>query len=226
MNETKQEQALPEAKKPLTQDPHLIGQVPKWTVSVGILLIGVIYYFLPEELTFGPTWVLLVIELAFILPLWIFWATGHILSYKVTRRISFFVLGIVTLALAIGVFLLITHLATFTNGITLLRTAVLLWLFNILVFTLWYWDTDGGGPRKRHEAKHKAADLMFPQQANGASWAPDFFDYLFVAFTAATAFSPTDTAPLTPLAKTLMMIEGIISLLIVAVLISRVANIF
>ncbi len=67
---------------------------------------------------------------------------------------------------------------------------------------------------------------MFPQQANGESWAPDFFDYLFVAFTAATAFSPTDTSPLTRSAKILMMIEGIISLLIVAILISRVANIF
>jgi uncharacterized membrane protein len=226
MSETKQEPTWPDAKKPSMQDPHLIGQVPKWTVSAGILLIGVIYYFLPGILTFGPTWVLLAIELTLILPLWIFWATGHTLSYKVTRRISFFVLGIVTLALTIGVFFLIIHLATFTNGINLLRTAVLLWLFNILVFALWYWDTDGGGPRKRHEARHKAADLMFPQQANGASWAPDFFDYLFVAFTAATAFSPTDTAPLTPLAKTLMMIEGIISLLIVAILISRVANIF
>ena len=118
------------------------------------------------------------------------------------------------------------HLSAFTSGFKFLRTAALLWLFNILVFALWYWDTDGGGPRKRHEANHKATDLMFPQQANGASWAPDFFDYIFVAFTAATAFSPTDTAPLTRLAKTLMMIEGVISLLIVAILISRVANIF
>jgi hypothetical protein len=226
MRETKQEPTWPHTKKLSMQDPHLIGQVPKWTVSIGILLIGVIYYFLPEELTFGPTWVLLVIELALILPLWIFWVTGHTLSYKVTRRISFLLLGIITLALIIGVFFLVTHLAAFTSGIKLLRTAALLWLFNILVFALWYWDTDGGGPRKRHEAKHKAVDLLFPQQTNGASWAPEFFDYLFVAFTAATAFSPTDTAPLTLLAKTLMMIEGIISLLIVAILISRVANIF
>jgi hypothetical protein len=226
MRETKQEPTWPHAKKLSMQDPLLIGQVPKWTVSIGILLIGVIYYFLPGELTFGPTWILLVIELALILPLWIFWATGHTLSYKVTRRMSFLLLGIITLALVLGVFFLITHLAAFTSGIKLLRTAALLWLFNILVFALWYWDTDGGGPRKRHEAMHKAADLMFPQQANGASWAPELFDYLFVAFTAATAFSPTDTAPLTPLAKMLMMIEGIISLLIVAILISRVANIF
>jgi uncharacterized membrane protein len=97
---------------------------------------------------------------------------------------------------------------------------------NILVFALWYWDTDGGGPRKRHETGHRAADLMFPQQANGESWTPQFFDYLFLAFTAATAFSPTDTYPLTTKAKLLMMIQSILSLIIVALLVSRVANIF
>ena len=226
MNETKQQQAVPATKKPFEQGPHLIGRVPKWTVSIGILLIGVIYYFLPSALTVGPAWGLLAVELVLISPLWIFWGTGHILPYNVTRRISLLLLAVVTLALAIGVFLLITHLSAFTSGINLLRTAALLWIFNILVFALWYWDTDGGGPRKRHEANHKAIDLMFPQQANGDSWAPEFFDYLFVAFTAATAFSPTDTYPLTPAAKSLMMIEGIISLLIVAILISRVANIF
>ncbi len=226
MNWTEQERTLLDAKKPFMQGPHLIGQVPKWTVSIGILLIGTIYYFLPPELTFGPTWALLAIELVLLLPFWIFWATGHILPYNVTRRMSLSLLGVVTVALAIGVVFLITHLSTFTSAIELLRTAILLWLFNMLVFALWYWDTDGGGPRKRHEANHKAADLMFPQQANGESWSPDFFDYLFVAFTAATAFSPTDTYPLTPQAKILMMIEGAISLTIIAILIGRVANIF
>ncbi len=226
MSEIEQEQMWVDEKKPSLQNSHSIRQVPKWTVSLSFLLTGLIYYFLPEKLTVGPNWALLAIEFALISPLWIFWVTGHTLSYKVTHRISFFLLGVVTLALAIGVFFLIIHLGTFTIGLQLLRTAILLWLFNMLVFALWYWDTDGGGPRKRHEANHKAADLLFPQQANGASWAPEFFDYLFVAFTAASAFSPTDTAPLTPLAKTLMMIEGIISLLIVAVLVSRVANIF
>ena len=226
MDKTTQDEAAQDVKKNFMQDPHLVGQIPKWTVSIGILLIGAIYYFLPSELTFGPDWTLLAVELVLLLPFWIFWATGHILPYSITRRLSLLLLGVVTLALIIGVIFLITDLSAFTNGIKLLRTAALLWLFNILVFALWYWDTDGGGPRKRHEANHKAIDFMFPQQANGESWAPDFFDYLFVAFTGATAFSPTDTYPLTPQAKILMMIEGIISLTIIAILISRVANIF
>ena len=212
--------------KPFERGPHLIGQVPKWGVSVGILLIGIIYYFLPNELTFGTNWVLLAVEIALLLPLWIFWASGRALSYRLTRRMSLLLLGVVTLALAVGVLFFVIRLGTFTSGFKLLYTAALLWISNILVFALWYWDTDGGGPRKRHEAEHKAVDLMFPQQANGEGWKPQFFDYFFVAFTAATAFSPTDTYPLTTKAKSLMMIQSIISLVVVALLVSRVANIF
>ena len=228
MNQTQQEQAASKRTSPFFQDPHLIGLAPRWTVSIGILLTGVIYLFLPSELTLGPDWALLAIELVLISPLWIFWATGHTLSYRTTRIISFVILGFVTVGLGIAVIFLILDLPHLKNGFTLLRTAALLWVFNLLVFTLWYWDTDGGGPRKRHEANHKAEDLQFPQQQDGNSgqWAPDFIDYLFVAFTGATAFSPTDTYPLTHRAKILMMIEASISLIIVAVLISRVANIF
>ncbi|GAC1364302.1 MAG: hypothetical protein PVS3B1_24540 [Ktedonobacteraceae bacterium] len=219
-------QASTTAIKPFEQAPHLIGRVPKWSVSLGILLSGIIYFFLPGELTFGPSWDLLAVELVILLPLWIFWASGRALPPHVLRRTSLLLLAIVTLALATGVLLLIIDLSSFKSGLKLLRTAGLLWAFNILVFALWYWDTDGGGPRSRHEAGHKASDLMFPQQANGQSWMPDFFDYLFVAFTASTAFSPTDTYPLTIPAKFLMMIQSIISLMLVAVVVSRVANIF
>ncbi len=223
---TTEEQPLFTRIRPFERAPHLAGRLPKWGLSIGVLLIGVIYYLLPDELTIGPGWVLLVIEIVLLTPLWIFWATGRALSIRITRRTSLLLLGIVTLALAIGVLFLIQDLSAFKSGIKLLRTAGLLWAFNVLVFALWYWDTDGGGPSKRHAAGHKAVDLMFPQQANGQSWMPDFFDYLFVAFTTATAFSPTDTYPLTQRAKLLMMIESIISLMLVAIVVSRVANIF
>jgi hypothetical protein len=228
VNQTKQEQASSRNTRPFFQDPHLTGIAPRWTVSIGILLTGVIYLFLPSQLTLGPDWALLAIELVLILPLWIFWVTGHTLSYRTTRIFSFVILGFVTVGMVLAVILLILDLPYLKSGFLLLRTAGLLWAFNVLVFALWYWDTDGGGPRKRHEANHKAVDLQFPQQADGNSgqWAPDFLDYLFVAFTGATAFSPTDTFPLTHRAKLLMMVEASISLIIVAILISRVANIF
>ena len=164
MNHTPPEQATSRHTPPLFQDPHLTGIAPRWTVSIGILLTGVIYLFLPSELTLGPDWALLAIELVLISPLWIFWATGHTLSYRTTQIISFVILGFVTVGLVTAVIFLIIDLAHFKSGFTLLRTAGLLWVFNVLVFSLWYWDTDGGGPRKRHEANHKAEDLQFPQQ--------------------------------------------------------------
>lgn len=213
------------AIKPFEKGPHLVERVPKWEVTIGVLFIGVIYFFLPDDLTFGPSWGLLAIEVVLLLPLWIFWMTGHALSFHVTRRASMVLLGAVTLGLAIGVLFLIRDLPAFKNGLHLLQTAALLWVFNVLVFALWYWNTDGGGPRNRHQPDFKPKDLLFPQQANGDKWTPEFFDYLFVAYTAATAFSPTDTYPLTARAKLLMMVEGIISLMLVAIVVSRVANI-
>ncbi len=104
---------------------------------------------------------------------------------------------------------------------------MLLWSFNVLVFALWYWEVDGGGPLKRHLSGHQAADFMFPQQAKGntSGWAPHFLDYLFLAFTGATALSPADTYPLTRTAKALMMIEAIISVTVIVILVGRGVNI-
>jgi hypothetical protein len=228
MHHTPPQQPSSRHTLPLLHDPHLTGIAPRWTVSIGILLTGVIYLLLDSRLKLGPDWALLVIELVLIVPLWIFWFTGHTLSYPTTRLISFVLLGFVTAGLVIAISILIHDLTHFKRGFTLLQTAGLLWVFNVLVFALWYWHIDSGGPRKRHDMNYKAVDLQFPQQQDGnqEQWAPDFIDYLFVAFTGATAFSPTDTFPLTHRAKLLMMLEASISLIILAVLISRVANIF
>jgi hypothetical protein len=225
MSETKQASSVDEIEHDPPITPHHVGQVPQWTVSVGILLIGILYLFLPEKLTIGPNWLLLALETAVLAPLWVFYLAGRILPYRVVRMLSLILLGLVTIALAGSVVTLIIELPSIKAGNTLLRTAALLWLSNVVVFGLWYWDTDGGGPRKRHETGHVATDFLFPQQANGTSWAPQFADYVFVAFTAATAFSPTDTYPLTQRAKILMMIQSIISLMIIGILVSRVANI-
>lgn len=200
----------------------------RWTAIVGALLIGVLYAFLPDKLRVGPPWLLLVIEVVLVLPIASSWATGKFLSYNFIRTLSLIVLGFAALGLAISLVLLIRTLAGITQAGVLLRSAGLLWASNVLVFGLIYWEVDGGGPRARHMKGHRAADFMFPQQAMNDldNWIPLFFDYLFVAFTGATAFSPTDTYPLTRRAKALMMLEGILSFLIVAILIGRVANIF
>jgi len=161
----------------------------------------------------------------FVVPLAVDVLTAWNLSHKVRRLLVLVPLGVSTLALIVGVALLILSLPTDTHATNLLRTAALLWAFNILVFALWYWEFDGGGQWKRHLAGHRAADFLFPQQAAGEHWVPHFLDYLFVAFTGATALSPADTYPLTRLAKMLMMLEAVLSLTVIGILIARAVNI-
>jgi uncharacterized membrane protein len=199
----------------------------KWAAIVGVLAVGVLYMFLPERLTIGPSWLLLVIEVVVLLPLVFSELTRRRFSHFTMRVYALILLGMVTLALAVGIVLLVISLPTYKHATDLLGSAAILWIVNILVFGLWYWEVDGGGPVKRHLSGHKAADFMFPQQANGndGSWAPHFLDYLFLAFTGATALSPADTFPLTRQAKTLMMIEALLSLTIIVLLAARAINI-
>jgi hypothetical protein len=122
---------------------------------------------------------------------------------------------------------LITTLKGNVNGFNLIRSGLLLYCFNVLVSALWYWEIDGGGPEKRRLSDHQAVDFLFPQQMGGSvgNWAPHFFDYLYLAFTAATAFSPTDTMPLSRRAKFIMMVESVLALVIISFVVSRAINI-
>jgi hypothetical protein len=206
--------------------------VPSVASLVGILLTGLLYLVLPTNVILGPNWLLLVLEGVFVIPLVIDILTAWDLSHTARRMLVLIPLGLSTLALVVGVALFVFTLATNTNANNLLRGGALLWCFNILVFALWYWELDGGGPWKRHLSGYQAADFLFPQQtkdfpqpANRKRWAPHFLDYLFVAFTGATALSPADTYPLTRAAKTLMMMEALISLTVVGILVARAVNI-
>jgi len=198
---------------------------PSGAALIGILLTGLLYFALPASMIIGPNWLLLIVEAVFVVPLIIDVLTAWNLSHKARRMLVLIPLGMSTLALVLGVALLILTLSKVTLATNLLRSAVLLWLFNILVFALWYWELDGGGPWKRHLSGHRAADFQFPQQAHGKSWAPHFFDYVFLAFTGATALSPADTNPLTRTAKVLMMLEAVLSLTIIGLLVARAVNI-
>ncbi len=195
---------------------------------MGIFAVGVLYAALPSKLIIGPGWLLLVIEGVFLLPLIVTISTGRGLPHRLIRMLLLTLLGVLTLALAIGVALLLITLPTDKFATNLLRSAALLWGSNVLVFGLWYWQIDGGGPVKRHFSGHQAADFVFPQQVNGNTdgWVPHFIDYLFLAFTGATALSPADTFPLTRPAKILMMIEALLSMTVIVLLAARAVNIF
>ena len=199
--------------------------VPSVAALVAILLTGLLYLVLPPNLIIGPNWLLLIVEGVFVVPLVIDALSAWHLSHTVRRLLVLVPLGVSTLALFVGVALFVLTLPSDRHATSLLRAAALLWSFNILVFALWYWEVDGGGPWKRHLAGHRAADFLFPQQVAGERWVPHFLDYLFVAFTAATALSPADTYPLTRLAKMLMMFEAVLSLTVIGILIARAVNI-
>jgi hypothetical protein len=204
---------------------HLLSRLAAFS---GALASGVLYLFLPEKLVIGPSWLLLVIEAALILPYVIALTTQRNLPHGLIRAIALIMLGLTTLALAIGIALLVYTLPQpGTKGLILLRSAGILWVFNILVFALWYFEIDGGGPLKRHLAAPQATDFLFPQYAPGSNsnWKPQFLDYVFLAFNSSTALSPADTMPLTKKAKALMMIQAIFSLVVIVLLAARAVNI-
>jgi hypothetical protein len=114
-------------------------------------------------------------------------------------------------------------------------SAASVWTTNVLVFALWYWRLDAGGPHGRESRLgHSEGAFLFPQmtmlpEAKAAArledWSPNFFDYLFLAFNTSTAFSPTDTPVLARWGKVLMMIQSVISLAVLALLAARAVNI-
>jgi hypothetical protein len=205
-----------------------IVREPRWPALVAMFAAAGVYLALPEPLSVGPSWLLLTIIGILLVPILISDRLGH---HKVTRFLSLTANGIITIALIASLVLLVRgipqHLET---PQALLRSAGALWITNILVFALWYWKLDAGGPLKRdHPRGFTNSSFLFPQmlsrEAQHSSWKPNFVDYLFLAFNTSTAFSPTDTAVLSRWAKLVMMVQSLISLMIVALLAARAVNI-
>ncbi len=184
-----------------------------------MLAVGILHAFLPPNLLIGPAWLLLAIEAVFLLPIVFLLLTKDRLPYKMLHLLLLLLLGVLTLGLASDIVLLIIIVAGNKNATILLRSPLLLWCSNVLVFGLWYWQIDGGGPVKRQQSDSQAADFLFPQQEDGnpTGWIPRSLDYLFLAFTGAATLGPADISPLTQRAKALMMIEALLSLLVVLV---------
>jgi hypothetical protein len=155
---------------------------------------------------------------------------GH--ELHVTRRwLSLGLIGVVSAANAASIILLVHLLVNgaHANAPTLLRAAVHMWVVNVLLFGLWFWQLDGGGPLARPACRPAAWDFLFPQQTDErlleGGWRPTFLDYLYVSFTNASAFSPTDTMPLSRWAKMLMLVESAISLSLAVMVVARAVNI-
>ena len=138
-----------------------------------------------------------------------------------------------TLTYLVSLGLLVHYLITggHTGGHALIGSGVVLWVTNVLLFSVVYFDLDRGGPLNRFEQKTAWPDFQFPQMENpqftplGKEWRPTFLDYLYTSLTNATAFSPTDTMPITQLAKVLMGIQGTAAIVTVGLVVARAVNI-
>jgi uncharacterized membrane protein len=219
--------------KPVAEHPRPVTPAalrPQFLLeTLAAFAIGASFLGLPSGLTVGPNWLALALSVVVLGPLAIV-ALFQRPNYHIARPLRAGVQVILTAALLSSVVLLVIHLpdSRFKNAFAaggLLRAGALLWLSNILIFAVWYWEIDGDGPVRRHQRGHPAADFLFPQQTAGRPFAPGFVDYLFLAFCFATALSPADTAPLTPRAKLLMMAEALISIAVIALLVARSVNI-
>ena len=198
--------------------------------AAGALLVGALYFVLPDHLSLGPRWALLVVVAVLLAPSFIGAFFVHRrLPIKLARTLGMLLLAVLTLALVGSLSMMVHTLSTLNSPVKLLEPAALLWSINIMVFGSWYWEIDGKGSKKRRESGYKPADFLFPQQAydnlNLGRFEPHYIDYIYVAFGFATAFSPTDTPPLSRVAKLLTMAEAIISLVIVVLLVARSVNI-
>lgn len=179
------------------------------------------------------SWVPLVVTVILAIPvLWAIYAG----KFDLAHRLGFVVSTLQTLFLVGAVVLLVTHLPTKKeSGLELLQSAGTLFPSNILIFALWYWRIDAGGPYQREIAgAHVSGEFLFPQmtmdcdtrkQCGHEEWTPGFVDYLFLAFNTSTALSPTDTAALTHIAKIMMMLQASISITILVLLVGRAVNV-
>jgi uncharacterized membrane protein len=204
---------------------------PFWPAQATILAAIGLQLALPKRLTAGPSWLIPALEGALLIGM--FMATPRQLEHEHPRRRRV-ALGLTAFVSAANVFSLVelSHLLlhhNVENGRELIISGMLIWLTNFLIFALWYWEIDRGGPGRRAAGHDGAPDFLFPQMSDDRieplEWRPKFLDYLYVSMTNATAFSPTDTMPLTPMAKSIMGIQSIVSLVTIGLVVSRAVNI-
>ena len=206
---------------------------PRWPAMIAVLAVGGLYTALPNELIAGPRWLFPSLVLALLIPSIVSHHTGR---HRLNAFFGFTVDALLTAGLIVSVIFLVSALpAHKETPLQLLVSAASLWVTNILVFALWYWRLDAGGPNQRDaRAGHCDGDFLFPQmtmteqalkEAGQENWSPNFVDYLFLAFNTSTAFSPTDAPVLARWAKVLMMLQSLLSLLIIALLAARAVNI-
>jgi len=217
-----------------------------WLARASVLLIIALQLLLINRLTIGPRWFAPSLEAALLVPLSVAtaWAQDkvvrasthehwHVIASRrrMIRGLAVLLTAIISLMNFVSLVMLVSALLSghaASAGKPLLLDALDIWAINVLAFALWFWNLDSGGPAARGVTRRPGRDFLFPQSMASTSaeeWSPGFVDYVFLAYTNATAFSPTDTMPMTQRAKVLMMLESAISLLTIALVAARAVNI-
>ena len=204
----------------------------RWPASLAVLLVLALQVTLPDQVGLGPRWLVPLVQLVLLAPLVVadpVWLDeGDDPWHRVLGlTVAFVVLGVNTARLVHLVYL-IGDGRQFGAG-DLVHAAVVVLVTNVVAVAVVFWELDRGGPQARdpqHPAVEEDPDLLFPQMTVDGydAWRPSFVDYLFVAFTASTAFSPTDAMPLSRPFKLLFMLASATALTTVAVVAARAVN--
>jgi hypothetical protein len=204
---------------------------PYWPAQLAIGLAIALNVLLADQIIIGPRYLLPAVE-GVLLAALIYVAPARATEHRVSqRRFALAVVATVSLINVVLLGRLIDHLVNGSaiHGKPLILSGAVLWVTNVLLFAVWFWEMDRGGPVARYLNLNAMVDFRFPQMDNADlapdGWRPGFLDYLYTSLTNSTAFSPTDTMPLTHTAKIVMAIQEITALLTVGLVIARAVNI-
>ena len=207
------------------------GGEQRWPCAVAILAMIALQLLLPERLTVGNRWVLPAVEVIIIVVLMAANPGRLERSSRPLRMLGLALIAVASLGNAWSVTWLVHGIATGADiggAAELLATGGDVWLINVLTFAVWYWELDRGGPVERAYGSDPYPDFLFPQMTTSGmappDWEPQFLDYLYLAFTNSTAFSPTDTLPLSRGAKSAMLLQSAISLVTAALVVAKAVN--
>ena len=200
-------------------------------VNVVVSLVVIMQLTLPKTINLAFPWFICGLELAILLLVNIFEPRRISSQSGKARQLSLALAGVMSVANLYSITRLVNDLLNgqIKDARSLLITGGSIWLTNVIVFALWFWEFDRGGPGARAAAKKQIPDFLFPQMADPdlapPNWSSSFFDYLYVSFTNSSAFSATDVLPLTRWAKALMLLQSVTSLIVVALVVARAVNI-
>jgi cytosine/uracil/thiamine/allantoin permease len=198
-----------------------------WPAVAAMLAVGGAYLALPGSLALGPRWLQLTLLVVLLVATVV---THRRRSAAMNQALGHLLAGVITFFLVWSLVLLVLAVPEKkVSAITFFRSAVVLWVSNVLVFAYWYWHLDGGALQGRDSQTGRLSRaFLFPQMTledQTVAWSPKFIDYVFLAFNTNTAFSPTDAPVLSRWAKVLTMMQASISLTVVVVLAARAINV-